>query len=62
MWEHAYYLQYRNKKAQWIVAFWELVNWADVERRLESALCVDLVLEADARGRQDPSRLRLIRQ
>ena len=30
MWEHAYYLQYRNKKEKWIVSFWEMVNWADV--------------------------------
>ncbi len=62
MWEHAYYLQYRNRKEKWIVAFWELVNWADVARRLDNALCVDLALEA-GRGRGgDPSRLRLIRK
>jgi Fe-Mn family superoxide dismutase len=34
MWEHAYYLQYRNKKAEWLKAFWQLVNWADVSTRL----------------------------
>ncbi len=45
MWEHAYYLQYRNKKEKWIVAFWELLNWADVARRLENAECADLALE-----------------
>jgi Fe-Mn family superoxide dismutase len=45
MWEHAYYLQYRNKKEKWIVAFWELVNWDDVARRLSNAECVDLALE-----------------
>jgi len=45
MWEHAYYLQYRNKKEKWIVAFWELVNWGDVARRLDNAVCVDLALE-----------------
>jgi hypothetical protein len=45
MWEHAYYLQYRNKKEKWIVAFWEMVNWADVARRLDNAECVDLALE-----------------
>jgi Fe-Mn family superoxide dismutase len=44
MWEHAYYLQYRNQKEKWIVAFWELVNWSDVARRLENAVCVDLAL------------------
>ncbi len=45
MWEHAYYLQYRNKKEKWIVAFWEMVNWGDVARRLEKAERVDLALE-----------------
>jgi Fe-Mn family superoxide dismutase len=34
MWEHAYYLQYRNKKSDWLKAFWELVNWTDVGTRL----------------------------
>lgn len=34
MWEHAYYLQYRNKKAEWLKAFWQLVNWTDVSTRL----------------------------
>ena len=34
MWEHAYYLQYRNKKAAWLEAFWQLVNWSDVAARL----------------------------
>jgi Fe-Mn family superoxide dismutase len=49
MWEHAYYLQYRNAKEKWIVAFWELVNWADVARRLENAVCVDLAVDGPAR-------------
>lgn len=34
MWEHAYYLQYRNKKAAWLEAFWQLVDWSDVAARL----------------------------
>ena len=37
MWEHAYYLQYRNEKKRWVKAFWELVNWTDVGERLEKA-------------------------
>ena len=48
--------------AQWVVAFWELVNWADVERRLDNALCADLALEPGAGRDADPSRLRLIRK
>src|ERR671912_682224 len=34
MWEHAYYLQYRNKKASWLEAYWQVVNWNDVAERL----------------------------
>lgn len=49
MWEHAYYLQYRNKKAQWIVSFWEMINWADVARRMDNAVCVDLAVEGAVR-------------
>ena len=37
MWEHAYYLQYRNVKADWVEAFWEIVNWPDVAARFERA-------------------------
>jgi hypothetical protein len=48
MWEHAYYLQYKNKKEKWIVNFWEMVNWGDVARRLENAVCVDLALEPES--------------
>ncbi len=35
MWEHAYYVDYRNNKAQFIDAFWNVVNWDEVNRRLE---------------------------
>ena len=51
MWEHAYYLQYKNKKEKWIVNFWEMVNWGDVARRLENAVCVDLALEPGIHAR-----------
>ena len=37
MWEHAYYLQYKNLKADWVEAFWEIVNWQDVAKRYASA-------------------------
>jgi Fe-Mn family superoxide dismutase len=44
MWEHAYYLQYENRKAEWVDAFWELVSWADVATRFEHARAIDLSL------------------
>ena len=37
MWEHAFYLQYKNVKADWVDAFWNIVNWPDVGQRLEKA-------------------------
>jgi Fe-Mn family superoxide dismutase len=44
MWEHAYYLQYRNKKAAWLEAFWQLVNWPDVAARLTKVRKTDIGL------------------
>jgi Fe-Mn family superoxide dismutase len=44
MWEHAYYLQYRNKKAEWLDAFWQLVNWQDVASRFDKIRKTDIGL------------------
>ena len=38
VWEHAYYLKYQNKRADYISNFWEVINWEDVSQRLESTL------------------------
>ena len=37
MWEHAFYLQYKNVKVDFAKAFWNVVNWEDVQSRYEAA-------------------------
>ena len=38
VWEHAYYLQYKNARKDYVTAIYEVANWVDVAARLEAAM------------------------
>jgi Fe-Mn family superoxide dismutase len=43
MWEHAFYLQYKNVKADYVKAWWNVVDWANVQKRFNAALALNSI-------------------
>jgi Fe-Mn family superoxide dismutase len=41
-WEHAYYLQYENRRADYVSAIWNVLNWSDVSARFDRARALEL--------------------
>ncbi len=37
VWEHAYYLQYKNDRGKYVESWWNVINWDDVDKRFSSA-------------------------
>lgn len=47
LWEHAYYLDYQNRKQEYLLAFWNLINWENASARFESRREIPAVSASD---------------
>jgi Fe-Mn family superoxide dismutase len=41
VWEHAYYLQYKNARADYLKNIWQIINWRDVQNRYSEAIKIE---------------------
>ncbi|KAJ3086415.1 hypothetical protein HK102_013178 [Quaeritorhiza haematococci] len=53
VWEHAYYLKYRNKRKNYVEAWWNVVNWDEVARRFDESVRVELAEEERRKTEED---------
>jgi Fe-Mn family superoxide dismutase len=41
LWEHAYYLKFQNRRAEYMYTIWNVINWQEVSSRYEKALFLE---------------------
>jgi Fe-Mn family superoxide dismutase len=58
IWEHAYYIDYRNARQQYIEAFWNIANWEFASRNYSASSGGELVTDAAANSRHSSNRQR----